>query len=672
MLERAKKSHSGLIFVLTTIIIAISAMFLGIRCFLSENIYFVRNSPGAAWITYPKVIGLNSQPSNAQGTVFKKTFFVSDENLKNNIYLDVMALRTFSVSINGLPIKTDYLKADNWKKKTRIDITNLVRPEANLIEVEVTNTLGPPLLWSHIRGLRRPVKTDPSWFVRTAEIPERNAVLADDTLPYKVTGDNYSPYKHFLSKKMVFVGVFVLAGLLFFCGIHIVPERHAKQLSRLILLVVPLVWCLIFYFKSITLHPFVGFDAPEHIEYIFYILAHNKLPTASEGWVMYHPPFFYLLSAFIASTLKNFHDVTVQILAIKLIPFACGLGNVFITYMIGKKVFQDRPKHILFATFFAGILPMNIYLSAYIGNEPLHTFLVSSSIFFVIDILTDSTVRYAKIVCLGILMGLASMTKTTVLALYPCTFLFIFVKMLFIDKTRLRESAAKILVLFSIIMLVSGWYYARNFALFGRFMVINQDTIANRWWQYPGFHTPKYYLGFGEVFKFPLYSGLHSFWDSIYSTFWGDAYIAGYTGSLSLANLRKEVPWNYEYMLTVYLLAIPATFVFFIGLSKMIKDMFSGTVEVHYRTTILYLASCLYSVWFFVLYYSLKLPAYSAVKAFYGLCVIVPISIIFALGFVSLDNLFMKLPRAAANYARSIFVGWFGMFVFAIVMSYLS
>jgi len=577
--------------ILTIITIIVSGTFLYIRCIFSEDIHFVNNSTQASWITYPQQISTISRPVNPQATIFRKTFFV-DEQHTSSVYLNIKALHNFRLFINGLPVNTDYLITGSWKKKARINITKFTHAQANSIEVAVMNRMGPPLLWLYSEGLENPVKTDYTWIVQTGENPESNAVLANDTLPYREITNDYSPYKYLLDKKITLLSALVLMGLLFFWGCRTPTEGLINRSSRFILFGIALTLFSIFCFKSLRMYPTVGFDAQYHIQYILYILTHKRLPTALEGSSMFHPPFFYIISALLCSALEYIHQAFMQQFIVKVIPFACSMGNVFMTYLIGKKVFRNRPKHILFVALFAGIIPMNIYLSAYIGNEPLHSFLVSCSIFFAVDILTDNSTRYSKVIYLGIFMGLASITKVTAITIFPVIFLFIFVKMLFIDMARLHESINKIVALLIVIVVISGWYYVRNFVLFGKLIMINWNLPTGMWWQDPGFHTLKYYLGFGEVFKHPLYSGFHSFWDSIYSTFWGD----GYIGGIAFINQKGATLWNYEYMSIVYLLAIPATIIFLIGLYKMIRDMFNNTVDKHYRITISFLALCLYAV----------------------------------------------------------------------------
>src|SRR5207245_1857789 len=94
----------------------------------------------------------------------------------------------------------------------------------------------------------------------------------------------------------------------------------------------------------------------------------------------------------------------------------------------------------------------------------------------------------------------------------------------------------------------------------GRPMVGNWEPgSAFAWWQDPGFRTGAFYLGFGQALVCPLFSGLHSFADGMYSTLWGDGLAGG------AARLAARPPWNYDWMNSGYLLAVGLSLLFLIG-----------------------------------------------------------------------------------------------------------
>jgi len=206
---------------------------------------------------------------------------------------------------------------------------------------------------------------------------------------------------------------------------------------------------------------------------------------------------------------------------LKVIPFLCGLGNVWAAYALGRMVFKEDPLKVFFVVVMAGILPMNIYMSAYVANEPLHALLISLSLLMAVHIFRSFDTRFCQMVILGLLLGLALLTKITAWAIVPVVVISLAYKMIRIDRKMLREVFLRLGLLSAVIAVISGWYYGRNISHFGRPFMINWKLPGQQWWQDPGFHTIKYYLGFGEALHHPYFSSFHSFWDSIYSTFWG-------------------------------------------------------------------------------------------------------------------------------------------------------
>ncbi|HNV87052.1 MAG TPA: hypothetical protein PKL97_08860, partial [Candidatus Omnitrophota bacterium] len=71
-----------------------------------------------------------------------------------------------------------------------------------------------------------------------------------------------------------------------------------------------------------------------------------------------------------------------------------------------------------------------------------------------------------------------------------------------------------------------------------------------------------------------------------------------------------------------------------------------------------------------MVYYSLKLPSCTTVKAFFGLCLTGPAAVLFALGFGAADGLLAKtrwlLPLRAVLY------GWLGTLMIVSIRAFLG
>jgi hypothetical protein len=208
---------------------------------------------------------------------------------------------------------------------------------------------------------------------------------------------------------------------------------------------------------------------------------------------------------------------------------------------------------------------------------------------------------------------------------------------------------------------ICGWYYIRNILHFGRPFMINWNLPGQLWWQDPGFHTLQYYLSFGEALRHPYFSAFHSFWDGMYSTFWGD----GLIGGKALMAKRPDV-WNYDYMSAVYLFALPATGIFLIGFLKAIRTALKDK-DPNFKLIMAFLIISFYSVALFIFFSTLKVPIYGQAKAFYCLAAMGPISVFGVLGLGVVRD---WLASSRLMVVRALFYGWLGTLITSIYLSF--
>ena len=647
-----------------TIVIALllgPAAFLFYECHYSPDISFIIHGSKSAWIMYPYQLDARAREGGLVNACHFFKDFVIDESISREVFLHLKALRYYHLYLNEVYISVDSSQEKNWKKEIQIPITGFLKKGINTIRVEVLNPLGPSLLCLYVEGLKESISTDRTWKVSFGGDPNVQAVLADDTKLYTEFLTVPTPFQALMKKERILPFLFALSVILYVVGHFFFRTHSAKVLPLLALIGITTAWIFIFLTKILRIGPWIGFDSPHHLDYIIYILKNKSFPLAKEGWSMFHPPLFYFLSAGLLEMLRPLWGPVRPFSILKAIPFLCGLGNVWVAYFIGRMIFRNDPFMILLVVLSAGMIPMNIYMSAYVANEPLLAFLISLSFLVALQILRNPGAPLRKMILLGILLSLALLTKITALVFILVISGFLVAKFVLSDRLNLKEVAGRIGFIYLLIVAIAGWYFIRNFISLGNFLVVNWNLPGQLWWQDPGFHTIRYYVGFGEIFKHPYYSGFHSFGDAIYSTFWGDGYTAG------LVFLRdRHAMWNYDFMSIVYLLAIPATVIFVLGLSRTIKMAFREK-ELGCRIIMSFLLLSLYAVGLFILYSTLKIPIYGQAKAFYGLSVIGPISVIFALGWGMINN-WLASPRLLA--VRAIFYGSLGTLISVVYLSF--
>jgi hypothetical protein len=241
---------------------------------------------------------------------------------------------------------------------------------------------------------------------------------------------------------------------------------------------------------------------------------------------------------------------------------------------------------------------------------------------------------------------------------------FLLTKLAAVEKVSPRAVGATLLLLAAPPVAFAGWFYLRNVLLFGDPLIANWGDMPGstlKWWQQPGFHTASYYLSFGESFTHPYLSAFRSFWDSLYSTLWGDGGIAG-----RVHPAQRHAFWNYEFMSATYLLAVPATLLAAVGavhcFGRAMRDTDAGR-----RAAFSFLLTLTYAVGFGLIYMSLRLPFFAQAKASYGLVVMAPLALFFADGMSWFDDL---LAARGWTVVRAALYGWFVAFVASCYLSF--
>jgi hypothetical protein len=294
---------------------------------------------------------------------------------------------------------------------------------------------------------------------------------------------------------------------------------------------------------------------------------------------------------------------------------------------------------------------VNLYSAAYFSNEPLHAGLAALALWQGVVALQSERLDVRRVIALGVLLGLAALTKFTAILLLPACALLVGARVLAIDRASPARASLAAASVVGVVALVAGWFYARNWVLLGDPLIGNWSLPGadQRWWQQPGFHTPAYYASFGEALVRPYLAGFHSLWDSLYSTFWGDGFIAGRADPA-----RRHDFWSYDFMSAGYLAALPATLLVVVG---SLRALGLAVAEEQPRRRLAHacLLLCAWSVAVAFLYLTLRLPFFAQAKAAYLLPVAPALAIWFALGARALDG---ALARRRWTVARAALAGW--------------
>jgi hypothetical protein len=229
-------------------------------------------------------------------------------------------------------------------------------------------------------------------------------------------------------------------------------------------------------------------------------------------------------------------------LAVRLIRFLSvlmGAGTVYFTYRLALEVLPGRPDLALASAAAAGFIPMFVFISGAVNNDNLAA-LLSAAALWLLARLARAVHPIAPQTLLGIVLGLAALTKESTLGLFPLTAAVLaynaWVKS---GRSKLQTSNFKpqisnlksqisilqlpttnyqslitlfileCLIVFVPAALIAGWWYWRNYALYGDWLGLNvfiqilgqraaPASLAQLWSERSGF-MQSYWGLFGGV-----------------------------------------------------------------------------------------------------------------------------------------------------------------------------
>jgi hypothetical protein len=310
-------------------------------------------------------------------------------------------------------------------------------------------------------------------------------------------------------------------------------------------------------------------------------------------------------------------DTETMMVLLRVIPLACGLIQVQLAFQAVLYVFPGRPAAQIVGILVGGLLPMNLYLSQSVGNEPMAGVLSAAGVVYMLRLLKNAgPISLRQVGCLGFIIGLALLTKASSVLL-----LLLGGQLLLRGRSMGAAGVKTVIVQLSALLgtsgLVAGWYYLRNWVMLGSPFKGGWEL---RWWQDPGYRLPSDFFRFGEVFRYPVFAAINGFWDSLYSTFWFDGQLSG------LIALADRPPWNYTPMATCVLWSVLPAMAIIVGLWKAIGADAPAGLNFSAIAVALYLEAmiCLYVL----------VPVYSTAKASYTIGVTPCYAVLAAAGFV--------------------------------------
>jgi len=528
------------------------------RILNDPEIYFLRDESGAEWIRADVPCSLRARRSSQTVTVFECRF--TTPAAVQNARLTVLAFRRCLVELDKKPIHVRSKDSNAWKEPYELVVPWSVAPGAHQLQIVVFNFNAHACVLAYSNELG--IQSGPGWAIlerngeRTPAISAADVRLPDEALLYPSVRDA------FVSRAPWLAATFVLAFAWTLWNSR--PAHLVAREARWLVTPGLLRWILLAGWVALganniwQLPSWVGPDLLAHFQYVAYIAEHRSLPLATDGWEMFQTPLFYVMAAPWYSLLSSRVSAIVVVKVLRILPLLCGLAQIEIVYRTSRAVFPEKKDLQTLAITIGGLLPMNIYSSQVIGNEPLAGGLTALLVLLFVSLLAeplrDRSPRF--FIVMGVVWGLAILAKVTPLLLAP---LLIGVIAVHCRKVggKWRQAIVRGGLVFGMCFLTAGWWFLRNWARLGNPLGSGR-TSENVWWQDPSYRMVPQLTSFGISLSRPIYGGAWSLWDTLYSSLWLDGTVSG------LVIAPQAFPWNVNWMLVgAWLAIVPTVLLFF-------------------------------------------------------------------------------------------------------------
>jgi 4-amino-4-deoxy-L-arabinose transferase-like glycosyltransferase len=267
-----------------------------------------------------------------------------------------------------------------------------------------------------------------------------------------------------------------------------------------------------------------GFDGLFNERYVGRLLESLALPAPDSDWSTAHPPLFYYLSAGLGRLLQV-SDSLETIIPTRIASSLAGLAMVGLAFWLVRRAAPEDPRRAFLTAGLVLFLPVQIYMSAMLNEEILAATFTSIALCAVCaEVMRRDPGQRAWLrdAGIGLVAGLALLTKLTgvlVIGTAVAAYLWIGVR-----ERRLASSLRRGALVAIVALLVGGWFYGRNLALYGYLYPQDLSTHSLMFSMPPGERHLSDYLYIPlATFTDPQVLNadlLESVWGSTYVTLW--------------------------------------------------------------------------------------------------------------------------------------------------------
>lgn len=292
---------------------------------------------------------------------------------------------------------------------------------------------------------------------------------------------------------------------------------NRPEVLKTIILVYFIVFSLIYV---IIIPPFETPDENLHLQYINYVSKFGRLPNQYEGMrdsslfvgQGHQHPLYYIFMGSVVNLLSGDRKVDAEprfnknhiwgggtegavpvfshldndfksnsdkniFYLLRVFSVLFSLINLFFVYKIVLTVLQN-PKLACLSVFLAASLPQFQFLSCSVTNDNMTAMFASISVYYLIMVFRNPE-KTKNFILSGLFFGLGLLAKKTLIFLI-LSFVIVIAYSLF-QKKGYKNLKRNIIFVFVILFVLTGWYFIRNYLLYGGFLAsqMERDTMQS-------------------------------------------------------------------------------------------------------------------------------------------------------------------------------------------------
>jgi hypothetical protein len=454
------------------------------------ELVFLTSEGRAEWIKAPDEPNLYTRPKRFRYTLFLRS--LQFDSVPEEIELRFVAFRAARVLLDGDLIYEDEADTERWKRTRRIDLAPRLSPGRHTLQILVANDRGPPMLRLSLPALE--VYSDESWDCQARpghSTTARTAARIEDPPIAHAFPSAREGFRTTLPYLVLVLAIVAAASIWSPRGGASAVKRYLEISPSGLRWVLLSLLTLLFLNNLFKLGLNVGADILPHYKYVHYIVEYRALPGRIVGGLQaFQAPLFHVMAAGLHGVLGAFAEEATTDRLLRLIPLACGLVQVELTYRVLRRLFPGRADSQSIGLLVGGLMPMALYRVQVVGNEPLVAVLGSATVLLALRVvLAPAAVTPVFLAGMGALWGAAILSKVSALVLGPFL-IFALVWWLYQARPRWRRALSGLGGFVLAAVAVAGWHFVRTYLLYGKPVIGGWDPdLGYAWWQAPGYRT---------------------------------------------------------------------------------------------------------------------------------------------------------------------------------------